>query len=318
MTSRRSVPRLLGSSALRLCGVLAVLVVLSFLIVRLVPGDPSVTIAGINSSPRQIAEIRSQLGLTGSLPAQFGHYVSGLVRFDLGTSLASGEPVRQLIADRFGNTVKLAGGSLVVVMLVSVPIGMAVAAYTREGRHRRFEAAFNVLTGIGGAVPEYVVAVLVALVFAVLLNLLPASGSQGLASLVLPIVAISSRPVAVLARIARVETLNALAQDYVRTAVVKRLATPRIFVRHVLPNTLGSTLTLGGLLFASLLGGTVVVETVFAWPGLGTTLVESVLARDYPVIQGIILLLGVIVVLVNLVVDVALAVVDPRSLLAAR
>jgi peptide/nickel transport system permease protein len=165
-----------------------------------------------------------------------------------------------------------------------------------------------------GALPEYLAGTFLAFVFAVWLRLLPVAGDAGWSSLVLPALAIALRPSAVLARIVRVETLNVLAQDYMRTARSKRLPVRLIYLRHTLPNVTTAALSIGGLLFAGLIGGAVVVENVFARPGLGTALVSAVMNRDYPVIQGLILMIGVAVAFVNLMVDVLQGILDPRSL----
>jgi len=173
------------------------------------------------------------------------------------------------------------------------------------------------VTSVGGALPEFLASTFLAFVFAIWLRWLPVAGADERAAIVLPALAISLRPISVLSRIVRVETLNVLAQDYMRTARSKRLPPRLLYLRHALPNVLTAALTIGGLLFTGLLGGAVIVENVFAWPGLGTAVVQAVLNRDYPVIQGVILMLGMAVVLVNTLVDILLGVVDPRSIIRA-
>jgi peptide/nickel transport system permease protein len=191
---------------------------------------------------------------------------------------------------------------------------MLAAALTRENRNRGFELAFTAVTSTMSALPNFLSATFLAFLFAVWLRWLPVAGASQWSAVILPAIAVGLRPLAELSRIVRVETLNVLTQDYVRTARGKRLPARLIYLRHVLPNVLTSALTIGGLVFAGLVGGTVVVENVFAWPGLGTALVQAILARDYPVVQGITLLLGMAVVLVNTAVDTTLKLVDPRVL----
>ena len=179
---------------------------------------------------------------------------------------------------------------------------------------RRLDLAFGSVTSVFGSFPEFLTGTFVAIVFAVWLQLLPIAGSSGPKALILPVLALCLRPTAVLARIVRAETLNVLAQDYMRTARSKLLPTWAIYLRHALPNICASTLAVSGLIFAGLLGGAVVIENVFARVGLGSELVQAILARDYPVMQGIILTLGLGVVLVNALIDLGVALIDKRSL----
>jgi peptide/nickel transport system permease protein len=190
---------------------------------------------------------------------------------------------------------------------------MAAGSLTRDGRHRVGEFTFAGATSVVGSLPEFLMATLLVLVFAVRWRIFPVAGGSDLKGLILPVAAVSLRPVALLLRIVRVETLNVLATDYMRTARWKRLPYRRTMFRHALPHVLTAALSVGGLLFAGLVGGAVVVENVFARPGLGTALVNAVIARDYPVVQGITFVLGAVVVLVTVSVDVVTALIDPRS-----
>ena len=294
--------------------ILVALVFASFLMVHLVPGDPALAAIGIGGNRDQLIAVRHELGLDQPLGQQLLNYWMNLLHGNLGVSFATHVPVSEVIAQRAGYSINLALVSLVLVLVLSVPIGMVAGALTREGRHSYGEVAFTGITSIVSSVPEYLAGTFLAFVFAVVFRLLPVGGGEGWESLVLPTLAISLRPIAIIARIVRVETLNVLALDYMRTARSKRLPARVLYLRHALPNVLTAALTVGGLLFAGLIGGAVVVENVFARPGLGTALTNAVLARDYPLIQGIILVLGVMVVFVNAVVDLSLALVDPRSL----
>jgi peptide/nickel transport system permease protein len=275
-----------------------------------------VLLVGPSGTAEQVAEVRRDLRLDEPIPTQLLTYMGKLASGDLGTSFITNDSVAKVIGQRIGTSVRLAGSALVLVLLVSAPIGLIAGALTREGRHRRGEVGFTAITSLVGAMPEYLTATLLAFVFAVWLRILPVAGGTSWEALILPVLAVSLRPIAVLARIVRVETLGVLAQDYMRTARSKRLPARLIYFRHALPNVISSALAIGGILFASLIGGAVVVENVFALPGLGTALIDAVVARDYPVIQGVILVLGVTVVVVNAIVDVLLGIVDPRSLSA--
>ncbi|MBP2477472.1 peptide/nickel transport system permease protein [Crossiella equi] len=309
--------RFLLRRALALAVTAAVLVVVTFAMVRFIPGDPARRVAGPEADSTVVEAVRAQLGLDQPVWQQFTDYVTGLFTLDLGNSFVSAEPVAKVIADRLPATLELTAVSLVVIMLFSLAVGIGFGALTREHRRPRLEAAFTAVTSLGGALPHYLVATFLVFFFAVLLRVLPVSGSEGPAALVLPVLAVSIGPGATLARLVRLETLGVLSQDYVRTARSKRLRTPTVYLRHVLPNVLTAALTIGGLLFAGLIGGALVTENVFTRPGLGTALVQAVLVQDYRVIQGIVLLLGVTVVVVNTVVDIVLGLVDRRSLVAA-
>jgi peptide/nickel transport system permease protein len=306
--------RFLARRAFSLVLILASLVVLSFAMVRMIPGDPARAVLGSAGTIDEIEGIRHQLGLDVPVSQQFVTYVVNLLHGNLGTSFAYHISVTELISERIGYSLQLASLSLAVILVLAIPIGMIAAAFTRDGRHRKGELAFASVTSVLGSLPEYLAGTFLAFIFAVSLRLLPVAGVEGWESLVLPVMAITIRPVAIVARIVRVEALNVLAMDYIRTARSKRLPVRLIYLRHALPNVLTAALTVGGLLFASLIGSAVVVENVFARPGLGTALISAVLARDYPVIQGVILILGFGVVVINTIVDVLIAMLDPRSL----
>jgi peptide/nickel transport system permease protein len=184
---------------------------------------------------------------------------------------------------------------------------------TRAGRRPRTELSFTSSTVILAAIPEFLLAVGLVYVFAVKLHWLPVAGRGALSSYLLPVISLAIGPAAVLARICRVELLAVLQTDYLRTARAKRLPATAVYVRHALPNAVTATITLGGLLLGGMVAGTVLVENVFGWPGLGSTIVSSILSKDYPLVQGVVLVYGAGVLLVNLAVDVILALLDPRS-----
>jgi peptide/nickel transport system permease protein len=300
-----------------LCAVVGILIVATFLIVHLIPGDPARRIAGTQASPQTVAKLRAEMGLDHPWWGQLWTYVVALAHLNLGESLVTNESVRTTLAQRFPKTAELAGAALIFSSVASLVLGGTAALFTREYRHPRAEVFFTALTGAGGAIPSYLSGTFLAFIFAVWLRWLPVAGGDQWNSIVLPCLAVSVGPVAILSRIIRVETLNVFAQDYIRVARSKRLRPLQLYLRHVLPNVLTSTLSVGGVIFASLLGGTVVVENVFAWPGLGTKLVQSVLVGDYSVVQGATLLLGILVVVINASIDAALAYVDRRRLVGA-
>lgn len=301
----------------RLLVSLWVLVTLSFLMIHLVPGDPVRAALGMTAPPELVAAKRHALGLDDPLPVQYVHYLGHLLHGDLGESISSQLPVAETIGQRLPATAALAVLAFVVAVGVSVPLGVAVAVATRRGRRRRTELAFASTSVVLGSIPDFLLGVALACVFAVNLGWFPVAGRSGATSYVLPVLALAIGPAAVLARIVRVEMLAVLETDYIRTARAKRLPLLRIYLRHALPNAVTATLTLAGMLLASLVAGTVLVENVFAWPGLGSTIVQSIVDKDYPVVQGTVLVYGLGVLLINTLVDVALAILDPRSTIAS-
>ncbi|WP_219825810.1 ABC transporter permease [Nonomuraea typhae] len=292
---------------------LGVLLVASFAMIHLIPGDPVRASLGPAAPAELVASRTAALGLDRPLLEQFTTYVGHLFTGNLGTSFLTGEPVGEVITSRLPNTLVLALLATVVALLAAVPIGMWAAIRTENGRNRGTEAAFTSVTGTAVALPEFLYAIGLVTVFAIGLGVFPPAGKAGPESYVLPILALAIGPIAMIARISRVETLRELGKDYVRLARAKRLPAPRLYLRHVLPNTLTATLTLGGLLLTALIAGSVLVEYVFAWPGLGLKIVESITQKDYPVAQGVILVYGAIVLVVNFAVDVVLGVLDPTS-----
>jgi peptide/nickel transport system permease protein len=299
--------------AVRFLTSLWVLVTAAFLMIHLIPGDPVRESLGLTAPPDVVAARREALGLNDPLPVQYWHYLTGLFRGEFGTSLISGTPVADLIGDRLPATLQLAVSAFLVVIVVAVPLGVVMAVLTKGGRNRGGELAFTSSSVVLAAIPEFLLAVGLVSLFAVQLGWLPVAGNDAPGSFVLPVLALAAGPAAVLARIVRVELLSVLGTDFVRTARAKRLPARLVYVRHALPNAITATLTLGAMMLAALVAGTVLVENVFAWPGLGSTIVGSIQQKDYPAVQGIVLVYGAGVLLVNLAVDVALALLDPRS-----
>lgn len=299
--------------AVRLTVSLVVVVTASFAMIRLVPGDPVRAALGVDAPPDLVAAKRHELGLDHHLSAQYRQYLRHLAHGDLGVSLVTGEPVADLIRARLPATLLLAVLAFACVLAVALPGGLLAAVWTRGGRRPRAELAFTATTSVLAGIPDFVLAAGLTAGLAVALRIFPVAGDLGPQSYVLPVLALALAPTAVLARIVRVETLKVLATDYVRAARAKRLPALSLYLRHVAPNALTASLTFAGNLLPALIAGTVLVEKVFAWPGIGSAMAQSVAAQDYAVVEASVLVLGSAVLVVNFLVDLALALLDPRS-----
>lgn len=307
----------------RLLAVLPVLVVVSlvvFFMLRLASGDPAAVIAGNNATAEDIAHIRSQLGLDGHIISQYGIWIGRVLQGDLGYSYYLGKPVLSLIAQRVEPTLSLALGTALLAVCLAVPLG-TLAAWHMGGRLDRALSAFSVA---GFSVPVFVIAYGLIYVFAMQLQWLPVQGykpltgpqSQGVwdwaRQLVLPWLTLSTIYVALIARITRASVSEALSEDFIRTARAKGLSDFTVLLRHALANAAVPIVTVIGIGVALLIGGVVVTETVFAIPGLGSLTVDAVLNRDFPVIQGLVLLFSFSYVAINLLVDTSYLWLDPR------
>jgi peptide/nickel transport system permease protein len=282
-------------------------------LVQAIPGDPVRAALGITASPAVVNHERIALGLNKPLPTQYRHFLHGVLTGHLGTSLYYRLPVSQVIGARLPATAEIAGLAFALVVAVSVPLGMIAGALTRGDRRPGVELGFSGVTGVLASIPPFLLAVGLVAAFAVGLRVLPVAGQAGPSSYVLPVVSLAAGPAMLLARVVRVETVRVLDEDYMRTARAKRLPARLVYIRHALPNLLTSALTVSGLVLSGLIAGTVVVEAVFAWPGMGTALVQSIQQKDFPLIQGFALVYGTAVLLTNLAVDVLIALADPRS-----
>ncbi|SKB08446.1 ABC transporter permease [Aeromicrobium choanae] len=303
---------LLKSAVLRLAVVVLLLIFGVFFLIRLVPGDPATIIAGLSASTSTVDSIREDFQLDRSLGNQLLHYLTGLPRGDLGISFGSRQPVVKVIFENAGPTLQLAVVSLLFIGVAGIGAGLAFGALSRTRFAASAEIVFSVVAGACNAIPHFLLATVLAFVFAVTLQVFPVAGDSSLAALVLPAIAISVGPAALIARLCRVRVLDVLESSYVTAARSKRLGSAQLYATHVLPNALVSAVSMLGVVFASLIGGAVVVEQVFSRRGLGSALVEAVLLHDYPIVQGITLVVGIAVVLVNFGVDVLLAFIDPR------
>jgi len=300
----------------RLIVSLWVLVTAAFLMIHLVPGDPVRAALGPTAPPELIAQWRKDLGLDLPLWEQYVHYLQGLFTGDLGNSIVTRVPVLDIIVQRLPATASLAVFAFLAAVVIGVPIGVGVAVMTHRGRGRGVELGFASGSVFVSAIPDFLLGVALVYIFGVQLQLLPVAGREGPESYILPVIALALGPAAVLARIVRVEMLTVLDADYVRTARAKRLPRWRIYFSHALPNAVTATLTLAGLILSSLVIGTVFVESVFAWPGLGSTIVGAIQMKDYPLAQATVLVYGALVLIINTIVDWILAVLDPRTTVA--
>jgi len=292
---------------------LVVLLTLTFAMIHVIPGDPVRTSLGLTAPAQLVKQRRAQLGLDKPLYQQYFDYADRAVHGDFGTSLASGEPITEIVQTRLPTTLRLAGLSFLFAVLVGVPLGVLGAARTRDGRRPYSELAFTATTGAFASIPSFLLAVALIYLFGIKWRELPVAGEGGVSYYVLPIAALAIGPAFALARIVRVEGLKVLEEDYIRTARGKRLSARLIYLRHALPNMLTATLTISGLLLGGLIAGTVLIESIFSWTGLGSTLVSSVIAKDYPSVQAVALVFGFFILIINFVVDMLLAIINPQS-----
>ena len=296
--------------------VVGIVAVLVFLMLRLTPGDPAAVIAGDNASTEQIEIIRSRLGLDLPIVQQFAIWISNILRGNLGESFFFKKTVGELILGRVEPTLSLAALTMLISVAVAIPLGV-LAAYKSGTWIDRIVMGFSVL---GFSVPVFVIGYALIYVFAITLNWLPIQGYQSifagfggyLQRLILPAVTLSVIYIALIARMTRASVLDVLGEDYIRTARAKGQVERKILFRHALKNAAVPIVTVVGLGVALLIGGVVVTESVFAIPGIGRLTVDAVLARDYPTIQAIILMFSVVYIVINLGVDLAYTLFDPR------
>jgi len=281
---------------------------LIFFMIRLIPGDPAEVIGGNLATPEMLDRIREDLGLDQGLHVQYYVFVSNLVKGDLGKSISHNRPVNTLLAERFPKTLELTLAS----MLVSIIIGITAGIISAARRFSIFDSTTMVIALAGVAIPSFWLGMMLQLVFSVQLGWLPSSGRGTLLHLVLPALTLGIGAAGLLARITRSSMLEVLRQDYITTARAKGLKERVVIAKHALKNALIPVVTVLGLQFGNLLGGAVIIENVFAWPGVGRLMVEAILSRDYPVVQGTALALAVGFVFINLFVDLIYAYLDPR------
>ncbi len=282
---------------------------LVFMMLHLVPGDPvKIMLADFQTSPEQVVLLRSQLHLNDPLPKQFARFVANAARGDLGLSIRSKRPVRTEIAENLGATLQLAVAALVIAIVVGVTLGM-IAAIHQNG-WLDFGPMLLALCGV--SMPSFWLGLLLIFFFSLRLGWFPATGAGDLKHLVLPALTLGLSASAIIARLTRSSMLEVLRQEYMTTARAKGLRETRVLIQHGFKNALIPVVTIFGLQFGSLMAGTVIVETVFARPGIGRLIVTAILAKDFPMVQGIVLLIATTYVVVNLLVDISYGILDPR------
>jgi peptide/nickel transport system permease protein len=282
--------------------------VVVFLLLHIVPGDPAQVLLGEQATPQRVAEVRRALGLDRPLPEQYWRFLSRAARGDFGQSIRAMRPVLPYVLERLPATLELSAGALLISAGLGIPLGVLAAAR----RHSVWDRLSMGLALLAQSAPNFWVGLILIALVSVKLGILPVSGRGGLDHLVLPSVTLAIFFVGLVVRLTRSGMLEVLAQDYVRTAGAKGLPERLVIFRHALKNAMIPIVTVLGLQVGTLLGGAVVTETVFAWPGMGQLAVQAIYQRDYPVVQCIVLLLGAAFVLINWAVDVSYSFLDPR------
>lgn len=297
------IKRLLWLIPVILCATLIV-----FLLMSVAQGDPARTLLGAEVSQEAVDALREEMGLNDPLLVQYGRYILGVCRGDLGTSYKSQAPCSEEILARFPNTVKLAVAALLLTIIIALPLGVIAAIK----QNTFFDGFCMVVSMLGMSMPIFWLGLLLMLLFALRLGWFPVSGADGFKALVLPSVSLAFQSMASVARTTRSSMLEVVRQDYIRTARAKGLPERTVIVKHAVRNGLVPTVTVIGIQLGHLLGGSVLVETVFAWPGIGRLMIQSIQSRDIPMVEGCIILFALIYALVNLLVDLIYAAVDPR------
>ncbi|MBY0087044.1 ABC transporter permease [Brevibacillus sp. M2.1A] len=288
--------------------------VFTFLLIHLIPGDPVRIMLGQRATVEQIESLRGELGLNKPLVVQYLDYASGVLKGDLGTSLKTGRPVSTEIADRFPATAKMAVASLVVAVVIGIGLGVLAAKY----KDTPIDGAIMTFSTFGMSIPGFWLGLLVILVFSVHLGWFPIAGGTGLKDMVLPAFTLGTLLATALSRLTRAGMVEVLSNDYIRTARAKGMNERVVLLRHAFRNVMIPIVAVIGLELAGLLGGAVIIEQVFGWPGVGTLAIQAISSRDFPMIQGTTLFIGAVYVLVVILIDVLYALLDPRIDYAAK
>lgn len=288
--------------------VLLVVSILVFLMVHMMPGDPAQIIAGEAATEADIERVRVAQGFDKPLVEQYFRYITNILRGDMGTSIRTNRAVADEIGSRLPNTLVLAGAAIALSVLIGIPIGIVSATK----RFSIFDNMSMLLALIGLSIPPFYLGLMLMLFFCVFLKWLPISGGVTLVGIILPAITLSARSMATIARMTRSSMLEVMSQDYIQTARAQGFSERKVIFGHALKNSMNTIVTVAGLQFGSLLGGAVITEQVFGWPGLGSLVVTSIRARDFPVVQSTILVLASMFVLINLLVDILYAFINPR------
>ena len=298
----------IGRRLLMMVPVMLGVIIIVFTLLYITPGDPVDTLLGDDATPEMAAQLREELGLNGGYFERLGRYVTGLLHGDLGVDYATKEPVMDRIIQTFPNSLKLAGCSVVLAVVIGLTLGIVSAVK----QYSIFDNVAMALAMVGNAMPNFWQGLLLMLLFALQWKLLPASGVGGWEYMILPAVTIGTSSAAAIARMTRSSMLEVIRQDYIVTAESKGQTELKIIVFHALKNALIPVITTVGIQFGNLLGGAVLTESIFAIPGVGKMMVDAIKARNYPVVQGGVLMVALTFSLVNLAVDILYAFVDPR------
>ncbi len=283
-------------------------IIITFILMYVIPGDPVVSMVGERYSEETIQRLREEMHLNDPVPIQFIRYVGNVLKGDFGKSFITGEPVTVIIMEKFPNTMMLA----VVAMIFAVLIGVSLGMISSISPGSILDRGIMILALAGISAPVFWVGLILVLVVGVMLQWLPPTGFGGIEYIILPALTLGLRSAAYLARLTRSTMLEVLSQDYIRTARSKGLPEWKVFLKHAFPNTLIPVITVIGTDFGSYLSGAVLTESIFGWPGMGRLALEAILKRDFPVIQGTVLFMAVMFVMVNVIVDLLYGVIDPR------
>ncbi len=301
---RTYILRRVAQSALTLLGVS----VLVFVILRVLPGDPARMLLPDGAPESAVAELNRQLGLREPLIVQYGLFLRSVARGDFGQSFQYRAPALRVVLERLPATVQLT----LAAMLVTIAVGVSLGIFTAVRRGTRYDVAGTIVAVLGQSLPNFWLGIMLILLFGVALRWLPTSGFAGWTSLVLPAITLAAFPTALVARLTRSSMLEILNRDYIRTGRAKGLAEQSVVLRHALRNAAIPVLTVIGLQIGALLGGAVITESVFAWPGMGKLIVDAIFFRDFPVVQTVLILSATVFVAINLLVDLLYTVIDPR------
>lgn len=314
--------RFLFHRILQLIPTLLVVAVIVFFITRLLPGNPAAVMLGPQASVEDIAKYSEELGLNDPILMQFGNYLWDLVTFNFGNSLSYNEPIIDLIMERFPNTIILAISALILAVLIGVPAGIIAA----RKQNSFIDYLITTFSLVGVSMPIFWLGVMLVLLFSVNLGMLPATGMGDFSEdpvgfirhLILPTIALSTIPMAEFARIIRSSMLEVLKQDYVKSAKAKGISNYLVIYKHALKNAITPLITVLGLQFSNLLGGAVLTETIFSWPGMGLLIVDAIERRDFVVVQNTVIFIALIYVSINLIVDILYKVVNPKVSLGTK
>lgn len=293
-----------------------------FMVIHLIPGDPAAVLAGPNASPEALAAIRADMGLDQPLAVQYAVWVGHLLRGDLGKSTLSGQPVARLLQARAPATIQLTVAAMLISIAIAVPVGIVSATHVRG----RLEWLISTVQSLWLAIPSFWAGILAIIVFSLILRWLPPGGrvadanniGDSIKSMILPSMTLALYLAAGLSRFVKFNLLEVLFDDYVRTARAKGLSASAVIYGHALRNAMLPVITILGVQFGSLLGGAIIIETVFSWPGVGSLMLDGIANRDYAVVQAGLLLLVLLFIVVNLLVDIAYGLLDPRIRLGGQ